>query len=153
MTHSYWIFVHTGFAGLASKWVFSIVSTHGISWMLIYIDFLLSAERMYYKSVFWPVLLGILFTFWTLIFEAAGWKNEAGQPYVYSSYDWSASAMPLVFFFLSIVFLTAFSALATFIKNMILMKSDIGPKMIAICKETTGERNGTTYTKEMVVEI
>ena len=140
---------------MTAKWVFSIVTTHGIGWVLILIDFTLSAERMYYKSVFWAVMLGVVFTIWTLIFEAAGWKNEMGQAYVYSSYDWSESLMPLAFFFASLALLGIFSAIATFVKNMILMKSDIGPKMIAIRDDTqtTGSNNGNTDTKDMVVEI
>ena len=95
-------------------------------------------------------MLGVVYTIWTIIFEAAGWKNENGETYVYAAYDWSESLMPLFFFFLSAAILTIYSVIATFIKNLILMKSDIGPKMIAIRKSETENTSKTTNT---VVEI
>ena len=81
-------------------------------------DFLLSAERFYYKATFWPVLLGSIFTIWSLIFTYANMTNEHGKPYIYSSYDWSSSTIkPIGFYFASVIILTIISIIAAFIKK------------------------------------
>ena len=89
-------------------------------------DFLLSAERMYYKAAFWSVLVGTIYTVWTVIFEIFINMNEEGDPYIYSSYNWSESWTPILFYFASAVILTVFTAIATFIKNIFLIFSGVG---------------------------
>ena len=119
---------------------------HGGGWIFILIDFMLSAERLYYKSTIWPVLLGTAFTVWTGIFAAAGLKNDFGKPYVYAVYDWKTSVTgPLIIFLISVVILTMFTALWTFIKNLILIRSNVGRK----CAECNGKRNSSKGDLEM----
>ena len=111
----------------------------------MWIDFLLSAERMYYKATTWPVLLGTLFTIWSLIHYHSGLTNEHGNRYIYSSYDWSSStAKPIGFYFASVVILTFFSCLSTFIKNLIIMRSGLGEKMSKLKKEQKTAESGDT---------
>lgn len=111
---------------------------HGGGWIFILLDFMLSAERLYYKSAIWPVLLGTVFTVWTGIFAAAGLKNDFGKPYVYAVYDWKTSVTgPIILYFVSLVILIIFTSLWTFIKNLILIRSNVGKR----CAACNAERN------------
>eukprot|EP01083_Nonionella_stella_P159041 518394_1 len=97
------------------------IQIHGGNFVIFWLNFYLSAERMHYKSFIWSGLLGTLYTIWTIIFEITINMNEEGDPYIYSTYDWSKSMTPIIYYFLSWVILTAFTAIATFTKNLILM--------------------------------
>merc|ERR1712130_278592 len=45
------------------------VQVHGLNLVFLWTDFLISAERMYYKACFWTVSLGTIYTFWAIIYE------------------------------------------------------------------------------------
>ena len=99
---------------------------HAGNTLILWLDFLLSAERLYYKGCFWPILFGTIYTIWTVVFELAIGFNEERDPYLYSDYDWSDSMTPIAYYLASAVTLTIFTILATFIKNIILICSGVG---------------------------
>eukprot|EP00486_Rosalina_sp_Unknown_P006941 CAMPEP_0201574426 /NCGR_PEP_ID=MMETSP0190_2-20130828/18896_1 /ASSEMBLY_ACC=CAM_ASM_000263 /TAXON_ID=37353 /ORGANISM="Rosalina sp." /LENGTH=99 /DNA_ID=CAMNT_0048002653 /DNA_START=790 /DNA_END=1089 /DNA_ORIENTATION=- len=80
--------------------------------------------------------------------------NEHGKPYIYSSYDWSSSAIkPIGFYFASVIILTIISIIAAFVKNLILMKSDIGNTMIRLRNEAKNANNGQSGAQSGDVEL
>ena len=106
---------------------------HGVSLGIIWIDFLISAERMYYKSFIWGILLGTLFTIWTLFFEFFINENEYGDPWLYEVYNWSEGWQePLMYYFISLGCLIVFTVIAAFIKNLVLMCSGIGKMKVLV---------------------
>ena len=141
LLYSFWEFVYNGgWSSVATA--ISSVSVHGIGCIFIWVDFLLSAERFYYKATIWACLLGSIFTIWSLIFTAAGLKDQNGNPYIYEAYDWSSgAAKPIGLFFATLAILTVISIIAAFIKNIILISSDIGKTMIRLRNE---EKNSTS---------
>ena len=141
LLYSYWAFVYSGGWDSVAKGV-SSVTVHGVGCLFIWIDFLLSAERFYYKATFWAVLFGTLFAIWSLIFTAAELTNEDGKPYIYSSFDWtSGAAKPVGYYFASVAILIIISVFAAFIKNIILIRSDIHTTKIRVRNE---EKNGAS---------
>ena len=120
----------------------SSLTVHGVGCIFIWIDFLLSAERFYYKATIWPVLLGTIFTIWSLIFTVLGLKDQNGNPYIYKAYNWSSGvANPIGIYFASVGILIVISIIAAFIKNIILIRSDIGKTMSGLRDE---EKNGAS---------
>eukprot|EP00483_Globobulimina_turgida_P012655 UN12678 len=89
---NYWIFVYSGPGHFSTQLdAISSYQKHGFAVLVVWIDFLLSAEKMYYKSVFWSVLFGTIYTIWTIIFEIFIHKTKDGDTYIYPAYDWSKS--------------------------------------------------------------
>ena len=132
MLNSYWFLIFDGFDNRIT-WTVSNVLMHGGGWICILIDFILSAERLYYKATIWPILCGIIYIFWGIIFEIAGWKNDRGYQYIYSTMDWSEGVVtPLTISLVSIFAAAVLTALATFIKNLILISSGYGQRCAQI---------------------
>jgi len=100
------------------------VQVHGINALLMWVDYLLSAERMRWKSIMYPCLFGILYAIWSIIFDFTIEVNEDGDHYIYSFLDWSEGVTePLIFTLATVVLLSLFTALGVFTKNMILIKT------------------------------
>eukprot|EP01084_Bolivina_argentea_P160816 279999_1 len=100
------------------------IQLHGINMILIWLDFYLSAQQMYYKAAFWSIMLGTVYTMWTIIFEIFINLNESGDPYIYSIYNWSESiSTPIMYYFLSVALLTGFTAIITLTKNVLLIRA------------------------------
>ena len=122
---NYWVFIYNGqFSSTLS--MYSSILVHGVSCIIIWIDFLISAEKMYYKSIIWPVLFGIMFTIWSIIFEIMNLQNQNGDEYIYEVYDWGESIeIPILFCFISMIIVIIISVFATYIKNVILIRATI----------------------------
>eukprot|EP01083_Nonionella_stella_P035193 96140_1 len=99
------------------------IQIHGGNMILVWLDFYLSAERMYYKASVWPILLGTVYTIWTIIFELTLNMNDQGDPYIYSTYDWSESMEPIIYYLLSAFIMTVFTFIATVTKNLIFIRN------------------------------
>ena len=85
---NYWIFEFTGnFASWYSA--FNSLQVHVVNCVITWIDYLLSAEAVYYKSAIWSILFGTAFQIWIIIFEAASWENEYGEGHLHRSGNWS----------------------------------------------------------------
>lgn len=112
------------------------IQMHGVSCAIIWIDFLISAERMYYKSFIWGILLGTLYTIWSLFFEFFINENENGDPWLYETYNWSEGWQePLMMYFISLGAIIVVTVIAAFIKNLILMCSEIGKMKVLVNKK------------------
>ena len=132
---NYWVFVSDGWPWSKGH-TLSTYQVHGINALLMWCDYLLSAERMYYRSAIWSIVFGSIYEGWTLIFEFVRIDayyesalnhnqntNNGGYPYVYEVTDWSDNwKLALTVYFISISGLLVVTALAACSKNMILRK-------------------------------
>ena len=115
---NYWAFEFTGEFSSAIEG-FNSLQVHVVNCVITWIDYLLSAEAVYYKSAIWSILFGTVFNIWIIIFEAAGWENENGEPYIYRVSDWSEGwEGPLTIYFISALLLCIWSSLAACIKDL-----------------------------------
>ena len=129
---SYWLLVFDGYFE-SKSWALQSILIHGVSWILILIDFLLSAERFYYKATIWQFFYALVYVLWTLIFEAAGWTNRSGDTFIYAESNWSEDfVVPMIVLLVSLLMLGILAALAAFIKNLILIRSGLGRKCKSI---------------------
>ena len=110
-------------------WTVSDVLMYGVVWIFISINLVLSAERFYYKLIIWVASFWLLYIFWGIIFEIAGWEIHVGERYISAFMDWSEDAvLPLVITCISIGLEVVFTLLFVFIKNLILIRSGFGEK-------------------------
>ena len=87
---SYWALIYdSSYIDLTGWDGYDSINVHGITFVPIFIDFLLSSECYYYKNAIWAGLFGCAYGLWTIIFDAAKLKNQFGDPYIYSFLYWS----------------------------------------------------------------
>ena len=102
-----------------------VIATHqlyGYALMAILIDFIFSAQKLYYKSFFWSVLFFTVWTIFSILYDMSGGQNEYGQPFIFETVDWSQQTMvPMIKYWYSIMMLILFNTLFTFSKNLILI--------------------------------
>ena len=124
---NYWLLVYSGPNHFPDENnALSSIQTHGLSCFILWIDYLCSAERLYYKSCIWPILMAFIYTMWTIIFECTLNMNEENDPFLYEVYNWSEhQILPTILFFISCILLSIWTWIAVVIKNFILMKSGI----------------------------
>ena len=97
------------------------IQTHGVNAVLMWIDYLLSAERIYYRSALLPILFSSLYAIWTVVFEFTIGQSPNGDPYIYEPVDWrSGWKAPLQFYGIGLVALVVVTWTAAFIKNFTL---------------------------------
>jgi len=120
---NYWLFVY-GPSSTHELWKdINRIQLHGVNCLLMWTDHVLSAERYFYSSTIWSVAFCTLYVVWNIIFEFTIKENENGEPYIYSATDWSEDwKTPLILYFVSMMVVTGLSCLATFLKNLILVK-------------------------------
>eukprot|EP01083_Nonionella_stella_P054137 143012_1 len=100
----------------------SNIQLHGATCVALLIDYVISGQRLYYKSAIWAVLFVTVFTIWTIFFEFVIIENEYGVPYLYAVYNWSESAVfPSIVYFGTVVGYIGLNSLFAFIKKLILM--------------------------------
>ena len=140
---NYWAFEFTGEFSSAIKELNSL-QVHVVNCVITWIDYLLSAEAVYYKSAIWSILFGTVFNIWIIIFEAAGWENENGEPYIYRVSDWSEGwEGPLTIYFISAALLCIFTTLAACIKGFMYKRVE---KRIGDMDATAGALDGAEDT-------
>jgi len=111
----------------ASKWTGDLltemdrIQSHGVNAILMWTDYLLSAERIYYRSAILPIVFGVIYVVWTVVFEFTFHENPRGDPWIYESMDWSSGwRSPLGYFGIGAASLVLVSWIAAFLKNSIL---------------------------------
>ena len=119
---NYWAFVFDPSSG--SMWtIINQVQTHGINCLLMWVDHVLSAETIFYRSAIWPILFAILNALWNILFEFTIKENEYGDPYIYEVTDWSAGwEEPFMFASVGLITATVMTSLAVCTKNLIWWK-------------------------------
>ena len=128
---------------------YSSIGVHGVSGLIVWIDFIISTEKMYYKSCIWSILFGTLFTIWTGVFAVLGLENHNGEKYIYEVFDWSQGyENPILFYFLSMGILIFVSIIAAFFKNLRLSTAGmISPVMLL---KTNGNGSGMELSTSML---
>merc|ERR1712083_167399 len=100
------------------------VQMHGGNCLLMWIDYLLSAEIIYCRSAIWPVLFMGIYMIWCIIFEFTIGENEKGDPYIYAVWDWSEGVKgPLIYSAFGFLTLVVFTLIAACSKNLILRRA------------------------------
>ena len=67
---------------------FNSLQTHVLDCVVMWVDYILSAEALHYKSMIWPIVFGTVYQIWVIIFEFAHWKNGNGEEYIYTASNW-----------------------------------------------------------------
>ena len=123
VTFNFWAFVYgteyalTGFTG------FDTINTHGISFVFMWVDFVLSQERFYYKNAIWSFGFALCYLLWSVVFEVVGLRDVNGDTYLYRPLDWSDNfQFALIAVAFTLVSIVGFASMHTAIKNLILMK-------------------------------
>ena len=158
---NYWLFVYdpdidaekTGSETNNRASQYSSIAVHGVSAGILWIDFIISTEKMYYKSCIWSILFGTLYTIWTVIFEILELETHQGEKYIYEVFDWSEGlGNPLIFYFLSMAILILVTVAATFFKNWRLSKarivSPIGNFMQTISTDPSMELSHSLFSSD-----
>merc|ERR1719384_2301827 len=121
---NYWVLVFAPDDWPDKYWMINGVQVHGLLFVALLFDFLLSAERLYYKSCIWSMLLGFLYLIWSIIFEIFINFSEVGDPYLYAVFNWSEHQLiPTIIFIISMIASCLITSFWAFIKNLILMQS------------------------------
>ena len=99
---------------------------HGVNALYMWIDYLISAERVECKSIIWSLTFWTLYTIWNIIFEFTIKEvpdDDGPQKYIYEVTDWSAGVQkPLMMYVVGLIALCVVTILAVCVKNMILVR-------------------------------
>ena len=86
VTLLYWALVFDGTIDNAVD-----VNTHGVNFVVMYLDMLLNGHPLRLGHVYQPVLYAFIYTIFSLIYDLSGGMDQLGNGYIYSSLDWSAN--------------------------------------------------------------
>ncbi|KAJ6646413.1 Protein rolling stone, partial [Pseudolycoriella hygida] len=86
---SYWHF-HPTYAGTMPISATNVL-THACNSVLMFLDMLIMAYPLRLYHVIQPLLLGLVYVVFSVIYYAAGGKDKFGHPYIYNVLDWSSS--------------------------------------------------------------
>jgi len=87
ITIIYWSILHTGSIPVSA----TNVMTHACNSALMFIDMLIMAYPLRLYHVIQPIILGLIYVVFSVIYWAAGGTDKFGHPYIYNVLDWSSS--------------------------------------------------------------
>lgn len=92
---------------LVPGWVLDIfnVTTHGINSAFVVIDICLSGIPARLLHVYQPVVYGVIYTVFTVIYWASGGTNERNRSYIYSITDYNTNATRAALIMMGTVFI------------------------------------------------
>lgn len=72
------------------------VVMHGFNYLLVLLDFLVFHQPFYLTHIFIPVLLGVAYAVFSLLYFLGGGLDPTGQPFIYAVLDWRKAASTVV---------------------------------------------------------
>ncbi|XP_037048666.1 protein rolling stone-like [Bradysia coprophila] len=87
ITVIYWSILHTDSMPISA----TNVMTHAFNSVLMFVDMLIMAYPLRLYHGIQPILLGVVYVIFSIIYYYAGGKNKFDQPYIYNVLDWSSS--------------------------------------------------------------
>lgn len=83
-----WLLLYSGGAVKALDAVM-----HGGNFALVVLDFLIIRQPFYYAHIYMPIVMGFIYSIFTLVYYQAGGTHQDGtSPWIYKVIDWSEDA-------------------------------------------------------------
>lgn len=78
---------------------YSGIFVHGLNCVVVLADLFVSAKPWRWQHLYIPLLMGVWYTAFSVVYFAAGGTNHKKKPYIYRKLDWSTPGptMGLVF--------------------------------------------------------